>query len=99
MNYLRPLLTGLASGTVLGTLTVAVRRRMRQASTGPEEVGGALEEEREPILGYDGMDADSLIDWLEDAELDRATLRRVRDYERRHAGREDVLAAIEDLLD
>lgn len=54
--------------------------------------------EVEPVLGYDGMDQETLIDWLTDADLDRDTLARVRAYERVHRNREPVLAATEDLM-
>ncbi len=110
MNYnLRLLLTGLASGTALGTLTVAVRRWQRAGRTEPAMPDGSrtgpvltrrrTADEREPVLGYDGMDAETLIDWLERTELDSATLREVRSYELRHQAREEVLAALDDLMD
>lgn len=54
--------------------------------------------EVEPVLGYDGMDQETLIDWLTDADLDRETLARVRAYERMHRNREPVLAAAEDMM-
>ncbi len=103
------LLIGLASGTVLGTLTLAVRRWQRDSQafdSQPLALPAAdrtpdiapRQEEEEPILGYDGMDADTLIDWLERAELDALALRRMRGYEVRHRDRQDVLEAIDDLL-
>lgn len=55
-------------------------------------------DEEEPILGYDGMDTDALLDWLSDAGLDPYTLRRMREYERSHLGRETILVAIEERL-
>jgi hypothetical protein len=54
--------------------------------------------EEEPVLGYDGMDRDTLIDWLGDAALDAETLGRIRRYETAHQNRESVLASIDDLL-
>jgi hypothetical protein len=52
----------------------------------------------EPVLGYDGMDRDMLVDWLDDADLDEATLLRVRRYEVANENREPVLDQIDDLL-
>jgi hypothetical protein len=52
----------------------------------------------EPILGYDGMDRDTLIDFLGAAELDRATLLRIQAYEMGNQGRGVVLDSIADLL-
>lgn len=62
----------------------------------PRPAGYDLNEE--PILGYDGMDQETLIDWLGDADLDRATLTRMRAYERANRNREPVLSAVEDML-
>jgi hypothetical protein len=52
----------------------------------------------EPVLGYDGMDRDMLVDWLDDADLDERTLLRVRRYEVANENREPVLDRIDDLL-
>lgn len=52
----------------------------------------------EPVLGYDGMDLQTVIPWLESAELDPETLQRIRSYEQRNRARESVLNTIEDLL-
>lgn len=49
-----------------------------------------------PIVGYDDMTARQVQARLE--ELSPAELRRVREYERRHANRKSVLAAIEKQL-
>ena len=46
-----------------------------------------------PILGYDDLTAAQVAERLSD--LSSAELRKVRDHERRHAGRKSVLAAIE----
>jgi hypothetical protein len=54
--------------------------------------------EAEPVLGYDGMDRDTVVDWLRDATLDEATLMRMERYERSHENREPVLDAIADQL-
>ena len=49
-----------------------------------------------PILGYDDLTAGQVQDRL--GELTLPELRKVRDYERRHANRKSVLAAIEKAL-
>jgi hypothetical protein len=49
-----------------------------------------------PILGYDELTAAQVVDRL--GELSPAQLRKVRDYERRHANRKSVLDAIERAL-
>jgi hypothetical protein len=49
-----------------------------------------------PILAYDDLTAAQVIGRLEG--LSAAELRKVRDYERRHANRKSVLAAIEKAL-
>jgi hypothetical protein len=64
----------------------------------PSLPGAVLGDAEEPVLGYDGMDRDTLIDWLGDARLDDDTLRRIRRYEEANGRREPVLAAVDDLL-
>jgi polyhydroxyalkanoate synthesis regulator phasin len=49
-----------------------------------------------PILGYDELTAGQIADRV--ADLTPAQLRKVRDYERRHANRKSVLQAIERAL-
>ena len=49
-----------------------------------------------PIIGYDDLTADKVRQRLRN--LAPADLRKVRDYERRHANRKSVLAAIEKRL-
>jgi hypothetical protein len=65
---------------------------------GPGAAGEADELEPEPVLGYDGMDQDTLIDWLGNMQLDRDLLLRVRRYEATHRNRETVLTALTDML-
>jgi polyhydroxyalkanoate synthesis regulator phasin len=50
-----------------------------------------------PILGYDDLTAAQITDRFGD--LTPAQLRKVRDYERRHANRKSVLQGIESALD
>jgi hypothetical protein len=68
-----------------------------------EELDELLDEEEladdeEPVLGYDGMDRDTVVEWLHEATLDEATLMRMERYERTHHNREAVLDAITDHL-
>ncbi|HEX8695994.1 MAG TPA: hypothetical protein VF746_26500 [Longimicrobium sp.] len=56
------------------------------------------EEMEEPVLGYDGMDRDTLVAWLDDADLDESTLLRIRRYEHATENREPVLDKVDDLL-
>jgi len=63
----------------------------------PDGDEGEIAEE-EPVLGYDGMDRDTVVDWLREASLDEATLLRMERYEKSHHNREPVLDAIADQL-
>jgi hypothetical protein len=69
---------------------------------GPRDSHGAIGEysdaDEEPVLGYDGMDRDSLVEWLRDASLDEETLLDIERYERSKENREPVLDAVGDLL-
>jgi hypothetical protein len=77
---------------------------LKPAPFGGGHDGGLLLEDdeedllEEPVLGYDGMDRDTLVDWLDDADLDERTLLRIRRYEQETDGREPVLDKIDDLL-
>lgn len=89
----------LVAGAAIGMIAAAFR---------DWETGGWLQpaglttepevDEEEPVLGYDGMDQETLIDWLSEAELDPDTLERVRLYELAHRNRGPVLAAVDDLI-
>jgi hypothetical protein len=99
MNLLRLLLGGAAVATIL----VAFRDFDNdtwllpggRAATAPPEG----EEDEEPILGYDGMDRDTLIQWIRDARLDEDTLIRIHEYEATHQRRDRVMQAVSDLLE
>ena len=73
------------------------RRWLRPALPGAEDDAGDAEL-AEPILGYDGMDRDTLIDWLRDAQLDEETLLSIRAYEEATEGRMIVLETVDELL-
>jgi hypothetical protein len=71
--------------------------------TGREEGGDTAIAHRydgaEPVLGYDGMDLQTVVPWLESANLDRGTLLRIRAYETRNQARDAVLDTLDSLLD
>ena len=95
------LLKVLLGAAAVGVVAVAFRERgrwLRPALPGDDE-GGLLVNGEEPVLGYDGMDRDTLLDWLADADLDLDTLLRVRAYETANLAREPVLDAVDDLLE
>ena len=98
MNLLKLLVAGVA----IGVIVIAFRDTDEGRWIAPPlRIGGAGEEdhdEAEPVLGYDGMDVDGLIDWMDSAAPDRATLERMRDYEVAHLAREGVLTAISERL-
>jgi len=102
MNLLKTLLAAAAAGTIVLAFRDVENGRWLQPAIpgrgGNADDLGLDEDDEEPVLGYDGMDRDTLIDWLGDAALDEPTLRRVRRYELFHENRQPVLDAIEDLL-
>ncbi len=69
-------------------LTTPVEKLVRGAGRVKRSVAGGL-----PIIAYDELTARQATERLKD--LTPAELRQVRDYERRHANRKSVLAAIE----
>ncbi|HEY7767944.1 hypothetical protein [Longimicrobium sp.] len=103
MRLLRILLGLAAVGVVVAAFRDSRRQRwLRPATSGFEgddddRLPTALETE-EPVLGYDGMDRDTLVDWLSEAELDRATLLRIHAYESANMARGSVLDTVDDLL-
>jgi hypothetical protein len=102
MSRLLKVMLGVAA---VGVVAIAFRdsargRWLRPALPGGDDDGDVLiADGEEPVLGYDGMDRDTLLDWLSDADLDRDTLLRIRAYETANMGRDAVLDAVDDLLD
>ncbi|HEV2149081.1 MAG TPA: hypothetical protein VGR37_16865 [Longimicrobiaceae bacterium] len=97
MNLLRLLLGGAAIATIL----VAFRDFDHDTWLPPggrAATGLEGEEDEEPILGYDGMDRDMLIQWIRDAQLDEDTLIRIHEYEAANQRRDRVMQAVSELL-
>lgn len=106
MNWLKGLLGAAAVGTIVLAFRDGDRGAwLRPALPGEAEYGGdtLVEDEgrvddEEPVLGYDGMDRDTLMDWLRAADLDTGTLRNVRLYEATHQNRAVVLDTVDALI-
>jgi hypothetical protein len=91
----------LAAGAALSVILFAFRDPHTGEWLFPgTAAGGApdIVDETEPVLGYDGMDRDTLVEWLRGADLDDDTLRRIRSYESRHDGRAMVLDTVDELM-
>jgi polyhydroxyalkanoate synthesis regulator phasin len=84
----------LESATRRTRLNEPVERIVRGAGRVRRTVGG---ESPAPVRGYDDLTARQATERLKG--LTPAQLRAVRDYERRHANRKSVLAAVERALD
>jgi hypothetical protein len=96
MNALKWMLAGLAVGMIL----VAFRDFENETWLVPGRTAGGDDGARdeEPFLGYDGMDEETLLEWLEDASPDRGVLRRIRGYEAANRARGSVLEVVDGLL-
>ncbi|HEU0015587.1 MAG TPA: hypothetical protein VFQ45_18060 [Longimicrobium sp.] len=106
MRLVKMLLGAAAVGVVVAAFRDSRTRRWLRPALPGRDGGGAdegagmlVEESEEPVLGYDGMDRDTLVDWLRESTLDRDTLLRIRRYERINANRQPVLDTVDDLLD
>ena len=104
MKWLNVLLASAAVGVILIAFRDSANERwLLPALPGGEDAdrdaGNYVPDgEEEPVLGYDGMDQETLIDWLDDSDLDAETLMRTRWYEQRHLSREAVLDALDSRL-
>jgi hypothetical protein len=106
MRFLKVLVGAAAVGAIaLAFRDFANERWLQPALPGGERGEGGedglldeAEATEEPVLGYDGMDRDTLVAWLDDADLDEATLLRIRRYEHATQNREPVLDKVDDLL-
>jgi hypothetical protein len=102
MNWIKALLATAAVGVIVIAFRDSENERWLAPTgrgQGDRDAGNYIPDgEEEPVLGYDGMDQEALLDWLVDARLDRSTLARIRRYEAENLGRESVIEAVEDLL-
>lgn len=94
MNALKWLLAGLIAGVV----AVAFRDMQRGVWLAPAlpRAEGEVDEE-EPVLGYDGMDQETLLDWLDESDLEPDVVDRMIRYEEANQNREPVLDALSEL--
>lgn len=90
----------LLAGVVIGVIAVAFRDLDRGEWLSPqlprkrEPVGP-----EEPVLGYDGMDQETVLDWLASANLDASALDHILRYEAANLNRGPVIELLEELLD
>lgn len=100
MRFLKILLGLAAVGVVVAAFRdFGGRRWLRPAVPMGGDDGQLAAGGEEPVLGYDGMDRDTLVDWLSDADLDRDTLLHIHAYETANLNRGPVLDTIDDLMD
>lgn len=90
----------LAATAAVGIILTAFREEEGEGwlLPGLGATGGEGDEDREPVLGFDGMDVDTLLEWLEDSDVGRSELLRMLRYEAENRGRQPVLAALVDRL-
>ena len=86
------------AGVAVGVIAVAFRDFERREWLSPALPRGATIDEEEPVLGYDGMDQETAIDWIAAADLDADTVERMIEYERANRDRIPVLEALEEQL-
>jgi hypothetical protein len=86
-------------GIIVGFIAVAFRDLERGEWLSPaiprrgDSPGG-----EEPLLGYDGMDQETLLEWIPAANLDEETLRTIVRYERANLDRAPVLDVLEEMI-
>ena len=74
MRFLKLLLGVAAVGVVAAAFRDSARGRWLRPAVpfaGDDEDGGIALDGQEPVLGYDGMDRDTLLEWLRDAWPDQ----------------------------
>jgi hypothetical protein len=87
------------AGIVIGVVAVAFREFDLRRWLAPISPTGTIPPDgREPVLGYDGMDQETLLEWLPEADLDADVLNDMIRYEEANLGREPVLEALEEML-
>jgi hypothetical protein len=95
---LMKILQWLLAGAVLGVIVAAFRDTENHVWLLPR--AGAEDEltDEEPFLGYDGMDQETLLDWIDIADPDEYTIQRISRYEEVNQRRQPVLDALEEFL-
>ncbi len=89
----------LLAGTLVGVIAVAFRDFEHGTWLKPQLFGGDEPiGPEEPILGYDGMDQETLLDWLSSADLQPDDLEHMLAYEENNLDRAPVIELIEELL-
>ena len=86
------------AGVAVGVIAVAFRDLERRQWLSPALPRGGTIDEEEPVLGYDGMDQETAIEWIASADLDADTVERMIEYERANRDRIPVLEALEEQL-
>jgi hypothetical protein len=99
MNRLKWFAGGLLIGLVLSTLRDQDRGDWVSGGRVGDGADGDVDLEEEPVLGYDGMDQETLLEWIEGATLDDETIERMIRYESGNRRRAPVLDVLHDLLD
>jgi hypothetical protein len=88
----------LLAGVVVGVIVVAFRDIERNTWLAPWLAEPDDISEEEPFLGYDGMDQETLLGWIVDADPDEHTLEKMTRYEEENQHRQPVLDALQELL-
>ena len=88
----------LLAGVLVGVIAVAFRDLERGEWLAPALPRGEEADEEEPVLGYDGMDQETVLEWLANADLDEEAIERIARYEQANLEREPVLEALQEML-
>lgn len=64
----------------------------------PERQPGKVSPDPEPVLGFDGMSVDDVLDWIRDADPEPAVIRRILGYERGNRARDPIIRECRDRL-
>jgi hypothetical protein len=93
------ILQWIVAGVLLGVIVSRLRRFVEEGAFAPVKAPEALEAGgAEPVLGYDGMDQETLLEWLPAAKLDSETVEDILRYEEANLCREPVVAVLEEML-
>src|SRR5690554_1095191 len=81
-----------ADGEIGGEAAASRRlaRIPRRLAESPLHQPGEPTPDAEPILGYDGLDVDGVIEWIRDADPDLRTLEEILRYETEHRDRDSI---------